>query len=139
VLVVKADPADFAWLESRASCVVSGSFKAIKAVDASGRIHGMVGYDAWTPNSVTMSIALDNPACFRHLLNPMFEYPFLAAGRSIALVYVASTNARSLKLCGRVGFQEIARVRDGWERGADVLLLELRKEDCRYLRHRSHT
>jgi RimJ/RimL family protein N-acetyltransferase len=134
MLVTKATADDFAWLETRASCVVSSTFKAIKAVDEQGRIHGMVGYDAWTPNSVIMSIALENPAAFRALLRPMFDYPFNQAGRGIALAYIVATNSRSVKLTEHVGFTLATRLRDGWEPGVDMLVYEMRKENCRWLR-----
>lgn len=97
----------------------------------------MLGYSAWTPNSVTISIALEHPSAFRHLRYPAFEYPFLEAGREIVLAYILDTNSRSVRLTERLGFQLVTRIRDGWTRGTDILMYEMRKENCRWLRQGS--
>jgi hypothetical protein len=134
MLVRAAPPEHYGWLEERASCLVSSSFRAIEAVDDEGRIHGMVGYDCWTPNSVALSIALEHPAALRALLIPGFKYPFVQEGRGIALATVVATNSRSVRLMGRLGFREVHRLRDGWEPGVDLIVYEMRKERCRWLR-----
>ena len=68
-LTVKpAAPEDYSWIASRAELVIGPAFRAIKAVDASGRIHGMVGYDGWTGNACSVHIALDSPAALRALI-----------------------------------------------------------------------
>lgn len=134
--VVGCHPYEFGWLVERAGCELTPGFKAIKAVDAQGRIHGMVGYSGWTANMVIMHIALDHPAAFRSLLEWAFKYPFEQAGRSVALATVRETNLRSMALCAKVGFKELCRVRDGVEPGEDMVLFEMRREDCRWLSNR---
>lgn len=133
-MIIRAAPwAHFMWLVERAGCTASTEFKAIEAVDENGRIHGMVGFDGWTENSVVMNIALDNPASFRHLLRPTFEYAFLQAKRGVALCMVRATNTRSARLCQKVGFREAYRVKDGICVGEDMILFEMRREECRWI------
>lgn len=122
------------WLNERADIVPSPVFKAIEAVDEDGRIHGMVGFDGWTENSVVLTIALDNKAALRSLLNPVFDYAFVQAGRGIALAMVRGGNVRSQGLCRHTGFREIYRIRDGIKIGEDIVLFEMRREDCRWIK-----
>jgi hypothetical protein len=133
-VIVQAAPwMHYAWLIERAGVSATGAFKAIEAVGDDGRIHGMMGYDSWTANSVIMSIALENPACFRTLLRSGFEYPFVQADRGVALCTIRATNTRSMKLTEHTGFKLAYRIRDGITVGEDLLLYEMRRENCRWI------
>lgn len=136
-MIVTAAPPEFLpWLARRAQCNVGPEMKGIMAVDDTGRVHGMAGFDGWTPNSVVLSIALDNPASFRSLVKPIFHYAFVQAQRGVALAVVKGSNARSLALCSRVGFREAYRVRDGVTVGEDLVIFEMRREECRWIDQR---
>lgn len=133
-MIVDAAPwMHFPWIIERAGVVATAGFKAIEAIGNDGRIHGMIGYDAWTENSVVMSIALDNPAAFRALVRPAFEYPFIQCNKGVALCTVRGTNEKSIKLTEHVGFRLAYRVRDGIRAGEDMLIYEMRREDCRWI------
>lgn len=134
-LHVQAAPAaHYAWLTQRLGVQPSASFRAIEAVDSTGRILGMCGYDGWTPHAVLAHMAVDSPIAWRALLGPAFSYPFQQAGRGLILGTIRASNARSLALARRFGFRETHRVQDGWAPGEALVLVELRKEDCRFLK-----
>ena len=126
-------PEEYEWLVERSGCDITPGFKAIKVVDAEGKIHGMVGYGNWTANAVVLTIALDNPAALREILKWGFRYPFEQCGRGIALAMVRGKNKRSLSLCNKVGFREVYRVKDGIDIGEDMVMFQMRREDCRYI------
>ena len=126
-------PEEYEWLVERSGCDITPGFKAIKVVDAEGKIHGMVGYGNWTANAVVLTIALDNPAALREVLKWGFRYPFEQCNRGIALAMVRGKNKRSLSLCNKVGFREVYRVKDGIEVGEDMVMFQMRREDCRYI------
>ena len=133
-LTVKAaEPTDFAWIVERTHCAVTDGFRAIKAVDSSGRIVGMVAYDLWTPASCFCHMAVDHPIAWRSLLRPAFAYPFLEAGKSVILAVIPAGNARSVHLATRLGLKETHRVRDGWAPGEDLIMLEMRREECPWI------
>jgi RimJ/RimL family protein N-acetyltransferase len=135
-VIVKAAPLEHVlWLAERAQFTPSMEIKAIEAVDDTGRIHGMAGFDGWTANSVVLTLALDNPAAFRQLVFAIFHYAFIQAGRGVALATVRGSNARSLKLCRHVGMREAYRVRDGVAVGEDLVIMEMRREECRWIPH----
>lgn len=126
------------WIAERANLVPP--FQAIEAVDDAGRIHGMVAFSGWTPGAVCVHIALDNPMVLRHLLRPAagiaFDSPTgspAGYGKSVAVGTILSTNKRSLRLARRLGFREVWRGRDWWAQGVDMVWLEMRRENCRFI------
>jgi RimJ/RimL family protein N-acetyltransferase len=133
VIIRPAPPEHYPWIAKRASLVIGPGFRAIEAVDREGNIAGMVGYDGWTDNSVSMHIALDNPAALRHILRPAFGIPFVEFGKGVVFGTVLSTNEKALKLDKHVGFREVARLKDAWAKGVDAVVLEMRREDCRWI------
>jgi RimJ/RimL family protein N-acetyltransferase len=133
VIVRGANPSHFEWLWDRTSCPITPGFRAIEAVDAKGRIVGMVGFDGWTDNSCQAHMAVDYPAVWRSLLQPAFAYPFVENNRKLLVGTIAANNARSLALAKRMGFKETYRIRDAWADGVDLVLVEMRREECRFL------
>lgn len=124
---------DFAWLEEHAGCALDEESSAVKAVDTRGRIRGMVGFESWTHNSVQAHMAVDTPIAWRALLPAALGYVFEEAGRGVLLGVIPAYRRDSLRFAQHVGFEVTHRVRDGWAKGVDLLLLELRREDCRWL------
>lgn len=136
-MIVRAAPVEhFQYLVERAGVTPTPYFKAIEAVDDKGTVHGMVGYDAWTPNAVVMHIALDAPIAFRHLVHPTFEYPFVQLGLGIALCAVRGDNKRSLALTEHVGFKRVYTIKDCFGGGVDQMIFEMRREECRWIQQR---
>ena len=135
-MIVQAAPEyHFYWLVERTSCAVSNRFHAIEAVNKNGTVLGMIGYDLWTKNSVQMHIALDSPVALKALIRPASEYPFLQAGRDIVHATIPENNLKSRALVMKAGYREVYRVKDGWDKGVDMILYEMRKHECRWIRH----
>lgn len=131
----------YPWIAERAGLVVGPSFRAIEAVDASGRILAMVGYDGWLgpecaagrPNACSLHVALEHPAALRHVLRHGFEIPFVRLGIQLVTCMVLSSNERSLTLVRRLGFRETMRGVGWWAPGVDMVLFEMRRESCRWV------
>lgn len=121
------------WLVARTGYAPTQGARAIKATDGEGRIRGMVAFDGWTPASVQAHIALDTPVAWRSLLVPTFDWAFNQLGKRLMVGTILGDNARSLKLATSCGFREVHRVRDGWNVGVDLVFLELRREECRFI------
>jgi RimJ/RimL family protein N-acetyltransferase len=134
--ILGAPPSHFVFLAGRIGLALREDFRAIEAVDDYGRIHAMVGYDNWTTNCAEMHCVLDTPAGARRILRPAFEYLFGQQGRRIALARVCADNPRALKLDLHLGFREVHRIRDGRKDGVDLVLLEMRREECRFLQEK---
>ena len=133
-MIVRAMPPEhYPWLAVRAQLTIGPEFRAIEAIDDAGRILAAVGYDGWAPNSVSMHVALEHPAALRHILRPAFRIPFVEFNKGVVFGTVLATNEKALRLDLHVGFREVARLKDAWAPGVDVLILEMRREDCRWI------
>lgn len=129
-----APDAHLPWLFDRVGCIPTHTFRGLEAVDDAGRIRGMVGFDRWTDTSAEMHVAIDAPLVARALLRPAFECLFVQCARELALGSVLSSNEKALRFDKHIGFRETHRIRDGHSRGVDIVLLEMRKAECRWLR-----
>jgi L-amino acid N-acyltransferase YncA len=94
---------------------------------------GMVGFDRWTENAAEMHVACSSIGAVRALLRPAFSYLFEETGRRIALGTVSGNNAQALKFDRHLGFREVHRVKDGHSAGVDIVFLEMRREECRWI------
>lgn len=130
-----AHPSHFEWLRQHTGCLVTPDFRAVEAVDEDGRIKGMVGYCNWTPNSVQAHVAVDSPGSCRRLLVSAFAYPFIECNRGVMIGLISARNGRSARLATSLGFREVYRIRDGLAVGVDQILMELRREECRFIQH----
>lgn len=135
MISVRAAPeSHLPWIAQQARLAVTPQLRAIEAVDErNGRILGMVAYDGWLPNACAMHVAISEPIAVRRLLRPAFGIPFLECKLGIVLAWVLGTNERSLHLVRHLGFKETHRIRDGWEKGVDLVLFEMRRENCKWI------
>lgn len=137
-MIVRAAPRpDFHWIETRASLSLGTMATAIEAIDETGRIHGMVAYDNWTPNSAMIHLALDSRMAARYLLGPAFAYPFIDLNREILIGIVRESNEKALKLDFHLGFEVAHTIRNGWDQGENLIVLEMRRDNCRWLRRKA--
>src|SRR5688572_9038174 len=99
----------------------------------------VVAYDNWTHNAVFMHCwsRATKPWFDRRFLREIFRYPFEICGKGLVIGFTQGDNAPVLKFCHRVGFRETHRVRDGWKLGTDLVIQEMRRENCRWLKERS--
>src|SRR3954463_7174006 len=102
---------DFRWLCERTGSSLTEKARGIECVNGSG-IVGQVAYDQWTPNACMGHIAVDVAAAWRRLLFPAFQFPFLELNRGIILTLVNSTNAKSIRLMWKLGFQPKHTIED---------------------------
>ncbi len=133
--VVAASKEDILWLAQRTGFAPTAGCRGISAIDAQGRLRGVVGFDGWTETSAQMHIAVEAPAAVRALLRPAFSYLFEQSRKHIALGLVPSHNAKAVAFDRHVGFREAYRIRDGWDVGDDLIIFEMRKDECRWLSH----
>lgn len=111
----------------------SANFKGIKLI-RNGLIRAMVGYDHWTPNSVQMHICIvDKKAITKDFIKEGFKYPFITGGRGVVIGCTPADNEEALEFNRRLGFRETYRVKDGWEEGVDVVIQEMRREECKWV------
>lgn len=131
--VLAAYPEELAWLANRTGAAFTPGARAIKAVDATGRIRGMVAYDGWTVSACQAHMAVDSPIVWRSLVRPAFSYPFEEARRTLILGIIPGDNPRSLAMAKRLGFRRVHEVKDGWAPGVPLVVHEMLRAECRWL------
>lgn len=131
--VADAEAADFGWIAERTGVVLTTSARGVKVVDSAGRTRGVVAFDDWTPNAVTAHIASDTPIAWRKLLPAALHYVFGLVGLGVLVAQVASSNIRSLAFVEAAGFRRLTSIRDGIRVGVDLVLFEMRRENCGFL------
>lgn len=122
------------WLAERTRYAPRDDARGIEVVDDSGAIRAMVVFEDWLPNSVQCHMASESPIAWRHLLPHVFTYPFVQAGRGLLLGLVRSDNPRSMELTSRLGFRRTHAIRDGYAAGVDLVVFEMRKDECLWLK-----
>lgn len=80
-----------------------------------------------------MHVAGEGNWVSRELIRAVFDYVFNTAGLNVVLGLVPSGNVKALRFDKHIGFSEVARIKDAHPDGA-LIVLELRRENCRYLR-----
>ena len=98
-----------------------------------GKFIAGVVYERFTGVSVVASIAVDDPKRItREWIWAIFDYPFNQLMVKKILVYACSSNEDSLHLARRFGFKQVAVIPEVYEDG-DMIVLELHKQDCKWL------
>ena len=121
------------WLCERIGYMPTPHLRVIGNVTKEGKILGVVGFDGWNGASCQMHVAGEGNWISRELIRATFDYAFNVAGLKVVLGLVPSGNTKALRFNKHVGFIEIAKIDGGHPDGA-LVILELRRENCRYLR-----
>jgi hypothetical protein len=116
---------DLPWFSQVTGYCPSPSFGGIVAQDERGELMGMVGFDSWAPNSVMMHFAIPRPRCLIPLWNEAVGY-LAKWDRKVIFGATPSDNDRALRVIKKLGWTEIARLKDGWSDGVDIVISEFR-------------
>lgn len=125
---------DWQWVQINLPIAWTSDTKGIVAENEEGERLGAAICDQWTWTSVTVHQIILAPMILRHgFFEEVAEYVYVHADRAIMYGLVPSDNKRALKLNKNIGFTEVARLKDAVNFGIDMVILELRKNDCRFL------
>jgi hypothetical protein len=90
--------------------------------------------DNWTDNSVQCHLLVADKRALRHrFLDLCFEFIFVEMGRNIIYGLVPGDNDKALRLNAHMGFTEKCRFENAFKDGVDYVIMELKKEHCKYL------
>ena len=92
--------------------------------------------DNWSDSSCMIHIWIGSSIVLRRgFLEAIFEYVFNDSGKCKIIGSTPSDNLKALKFIKRVGFNEIARIKDGHRVGVDYVITEMNKDTCRFIHH----
>jgi hypothetical protein len=125
-----ASPSEIAFICAKLPIPYSQAMRGVRNAGA------MVIYDGWTPNSVQCHIFSSGPRFIldKVFVREVFTYPFIQCDKGILYTVTPESSRESLSLSKALGFREVFRQKDGWEVGVDMVVKEMRRNDCRYLR-----
>ena len=123
---------DLRWLTAQTGVEFTPAARGIEDVRG-GQIVGMVACDLWGGTSAQVHFATRCAVACRTLTREFFRWAFGPAGREVLIAIVAASNRASLRLVEFFGFRRMHVIRDGWRRGVDYILFEMRRADCRWL------
>ena len=123
---------DLRWLTEQTGVEFTPAARGIEDV-RDGRIVGMVACDLWGGTSAQVHFATRCTAACRTLAREFFRWAFGPAAREVLIAIVAASNRASLRLVEFFGFRQKHVIRDGWHKGVDFVLFEMRRDDCRWL------
>jgi hypothetical protein len=119
-------PDDLDWLQVRTMAVPARDIEGMVA-EVDGRRGAVVGAERWTETSCFLHLVIDDPRVLRNnaLLDQIATYIFGARDKQFMLSTVSSLNEASLRFQKRIGFEEVARVKDDFDEGEDLIIMRL--------------
>lgn len=84
---------------------------------------GMVGFDSWAPRTVMAHWYIRFPRCIEPLWAEAVKY-IAAGGRKAILGSTPADNEKALRSIRHLGWEELYRIKDGWDEGVDLVISE---------------
>lgn len=111
----------------------------LSRTDDEGNLLGGVIYTNYTGHSIQLHVAGFHPRWInREILWVTFDYPFNQLECEVIFAQVKESNKHALKFDLNIGFHEFMRLDDVYE-NEQVILLKMRREECRHLNIKPRT
>ena len=124
------------WLEAKIGYVGTPHLRCIGNF-LNDKLMGVVGYDHFNGASVMMHSAGEGNWLTKEMLHAVFHYPFEVCKVRIVIGLVPSGNDQALRFNDHIGFK-IDSILDGAHPDGSLVVMTMRREECRYLHRRSH-
>ena len=121
------------YVKSHLMTPISDATRGIVAVDGLSVPCAVILLDGWTHSAATCHIAVQNPMALRGLLHELAHYVFTVCEKQMLIGITESSHEKALRLNAHMGFTEIYRIKDCYAPGVDQIILQMKKEDCKYL------
>lgn len=103
--------------------------------DVTGELAAVAVFDSFTHTSALAHIAITNRAALRAgFLSLACHFIYEQCKRLVLYSPIAATNTKAVAFCRHVGFSEVIRLKDGYDKDIDYVLLEMRKDACKWLK-----
>jgi len=126
---------EWQWVLKRANPMLVKDTQGIVAYeDTTGVIAGVVIMDSWTPSGCQTHFAIDNPICIRRgLFREVAHHIHVVCDRRYIFGLIPANNKKAHAFDLKMGFEEVARIPEGYGIGIDYIVVRLAKEDNRWL------
>ena len=126
---------DWGWVQQQVGVLRVEDTAGIMAidVDTNTTVGGCI-MDNFTSNSVQCHFMVTSPMVLKHgFLEECFDFVFNHIDRKFIYGMVPSDNEKALRLNAHMGFTEVLRLPEAFRDGVDYVVMQLRREDCKYL------
>ena len=114
-----------------------GDLQALFWVDEENKIEWVIGYTAFIGKTCQMHmINLKGGYTPKGLLFGAFDYPFNYCGLEKVFGIVNSKNVKAMEYDQKLGFTEATRFEGMHEDNGDLVVFQMGKADCRWIRER---
>jgi RimJ/RimL family protein N-acetyltransferase len=103
-------------------------------LERDGELIAGIIYEGWNYQSIWAHIAAEPGSQWlnKEYLRFCCNYPYEICNVKFVLGYMDATNTHALRFAKHLGFEEETRIREAATEGGDILILKMRKENCRY-------
>ena len=111
--------------------------QAIFWADENNNVEWCVGYTAFIGKTCQMHMVnLKGGYTPKQLLKAAFDYPFNHCNLEMVFGIVNSNNVKAMEYDQKLGFTEAKRFVEMHDDGGDLVVFEMNKADCRWIRER---
>jgi RimJ/RimL family protein N-acetyltransferase len=121
-------PVIWEWMSKQTQIPWSSDLRTIGALRDDGTIAAAVAFNGWTPAACFIHVVLDSAhSLSKQFLRAVMSYPFDTVGVRAIYGLTPRDLDRAIRFNEKIGFKKIAET-------VDCVLLELRREACRFLK-----
>jgi hypothetical protein len=114
-----------------------GDMQALFWTDEKDNIEWVIGYTAFIGKTCQMHMVnLKGGYTPKGLLFGAFDYPFNYCGLEKVFGLVNSLNTKAMEYDQKLGFKEAVRFPKMHENGGDMVIFEMGKTDCKWIKER---
>lgn len=124
------------WMYNHLRFEMTARMKGIIALDENNRPLGGCVFENWTYTGGEIHVIVTNSLVLRHrFIEEMLTYFFKTCDRKVLFCTILSSNEKCLKFVRHIGFTEVSRIKEGYDEGVDLVIHELRRENCEWIEH----
>lgn len=125
---------DWPWISQQLHCHLVEDTGGLIAFDGDLKPVAAMVADSFSTTSCCVHIVVRNPMVLRHGFFKLCAEALFDGWKRLVIIGVTpSDNKKALRLNKHLGWREIYRIRDGYKVGVDLVVQEMRREDCRWL------
>lgn len=105
-------------------------------LETHGEITAVFAYNCFYGKTCQQHVAIKKGAYIpRRFVHYVYYYPFETVNAHTLIAVLQENNADIVKLAKHAGFEEVYRIDGGFE-DCDLIILTLKKSDCRFLNYK---
>lgn len=128
-------PTDWGWINQQVEILRVEDTAGIVGIDLNkNETVAACVMDNWTNNSVQCHFMVANKMALRHgFLQECLDYIFNVCDKKYIYGMVPGNNEKAIKLNKHMGFTEKVRLKEAFADGVDYIVMEMKRENCKYL------